>query len=100
MTPRGDLVIEVLDSTDGSGNYTGAWVDTSGIRELFFEVENGTAGVMLEYSSDGSTALAGSAFVPTNGVVHQVYARYIRFKIVSGSVSSAFWAMGRIWSVV
>ncbi len=94
---RADLVIEVQDTTDGSGNWTGEWIDSGGFKNVLIGYEVGTAGVRLEFSSDGSAVLTNSGSPVASGTVIGIGTRFFRAAISGGTPNDSFWLVGRIW---
>lgn len=98
MAPRADLLGEVDTTLDGSGNYTGPWIDTGGILKVRIAWQSNmapTAGVVkVEESSDQANVIrvqfTGSGGDSGEGqrVDVDLGARYFRFKISGGTANA------------
>lgn len=93
MARRGDLLVEVNSTLDGSGDYTGDWIDSSGIFTI--RVLATTAGV-----NPGIQQTADQVYIfsDTLGAGYQEYpitARYFRLYMDGGTPNAAFRAIVR-----
>lgn len=55
MAQRTDLVAEIETTLDGSGDYTGPWIDSAGIFKV--RVVNVGSGIRIEQSNDQTNAV-------------------------------------------
>lgn len=93
MGYRNDLVLELDTVADGSGQYTGVWIDTAGVPAVTVSSSLTSVTHRLELSQDGSTSYAsydisGSTQIPL--IEYPLPARYFRVAFVSASANQAF----------
>lgn len=77
---RSDLLVEIDTTFDASGNYTGPWMDSTGILSVRGVYSfSGSSGpqVFIEESSDASVVLGGGGSI-YGGAVVPLSARYFR----------------------
>lgn len=88
MALRADLLAEVVDVLDGSGDYTGEWIDTGGIQRVrLLNTGLGGVSVTLEHSIDQVNVMPDSW---TSGDEKDLTTRYFRFAINGGTPSLGF----------
>lgn len=84
MAQRTDLVAEIDTTLDGSGDYTGPWIDSAGIFRL--RVANTGSGVRIEESNDQTnTVQVNTVEVSSEGLPYaqeeiSITARYFRVR--------------------
>lgn len=82
MAQRSDLVLEGPITLDGSGNYTGPWIDSAEIRSVGV-IHSGTPGSQIEFSSDASAVINIDTW--TNFTEKPVHSR---FSVAGGTANA------------
>lgn len=98
MAQRADLLSEVDTALDGSGNYTGPWIDTGGVEQVRVTWQanmSPSAGVVTVEESSDQSAIVCVPFVGSGGDSGEgqrtdvpLGARYFRFKIAGATAST------------
>ena len=83
MAQRADLVFEGPITLNGSGDFTGDWLDSAGIHVVAAAYTQGTAGVQLEQSTNASTLLILDSWA--QGAEKPILARYFRISVDGGT---------------
>lgn len=88
MAKRADLLAEVDTTLDGSGDYTGEWLDSAGVDTIrVLHLIAGTQAIIQE-SSDQSSVL--STPVPSGYGEVPLTARYFRLAVDGGTANATF----------
>jgi hypothetical protein len=98
MTSRQDLLAEIDITLDGSGNYVGDWLDSSGVLTVRIVIQTmgstNPADVSLEQSSDQTNEVSTDGFSEAFGEF-EITARYFRLLVTGGQASVGFRAVIR-----
>ena len=96
MPQRADLLSEVDTTLDGSGDYTGPWIDTAGVDKIRVVYRSTSAGVLyIDQSSDQSFVLYEGLQAPLGSSVGGLSelilgARYFRVRADGDMAGVAF----------
>lgn len=93
MAKRADLLAEIDTTLDGSGDYTGEWLDSAGVNLARVLYAAAGTQALVQESSDQTNVL--STPVPTGYGEVPLTARYFRLAVDGGTANAAFRAMIR-----
>jgi hypothetical protein len=93
MARRGDLLVEVNTTLDGSGNYTGDWIDSSGIERI--RVLSTTASVFPQIQQTADQVYIFQDTLASGSEEYAITGRYFRLAMVSGTANATYRAIVR-----
>ena len=93
MAQRSDILFEIDTTLDGSGNYTGPWIESSGIHTVILTFTEGLGGgsgyPKFHLSADATNVIRSIESVGPGGE-YKIPTRYFRFQESAGNANATF----------